>query len=240
MMHNNNKLRFILVLCSITLFIFFGNIIINMAFFTSSSLIAKENDDNKKGKKVKQTKNNKDKDKVVKEKDSSVTSDKESENKKTKKNKLVKKNSKKDKTTDNNTSETALQGEPEVVTLMNKPVANIQDAMKSIIYFVSPEMGESDIKVISDILIKKRIIDKENVKNINSPISKGLLASMIMKSKNWGGGIWYSILGGERYAYKELVNIGIFSKEGNQYQNISGIELLGIISKVDDYTNENM
>jgi len=124
---------------------------------------------------------------------------------------------------------------PFVYKLLQVKKATVGDAIKLVVFMVDPMQAKNDPKVIAKFLVDKGVVDDDDVTNLGEPITKGLLADMIMRAKDWSGGLFYTIFGGGRYAYRELVFRGIMHKGGSPYQKLTGKELIGIISKASSY-----
>jgi hypothetical protein len=78
-------------------------------------------------------------------------------------------------------------------------------------------------------LISRGIV--QDTTPLGSVLRRGELASMIMRVKNWGGGFMYSVFGGKRYAWRELVFRRVMPGGGSEYSTVSGDELLLVIGR---------
>ena len=121
--------------------------------------------------------------------------------------------------------------------LAEKKVAAKSDA----ILLISMMTGKETFNVNTAVnhLIQKKIIKKSKNMKKNAPLTKGCLALLIMRAKNYGGGLFYSLIGGGRYAFRELVYRGVMRASGSENHILSGGELIGIISKVTGTTKVN-
>jgi len=112
--------------------------------------------------------------------------------------------------------------------LSDKKQASLEDG----VILVSMLAGNKSINFAAAraYLILKKVIAK-NIKG-SERLTMGSLATMIMKTKKMGGGLFFSILGGGRYAYRELV-FRRFMRPGRcAAHSVSGGELLAIITRV--------
>ncbi|MEW5816897.1 MAG: hypothetical protein AB1798_16060 [Spirochaetota bacterium] len=69
-------------------------------------------------------------------------------------------------------------------------------------------------------------------RTVDSPITLGEYAFIIMKAYNMKGGLFYSIFPGSRYASKELAFKGYITGNSSWLRKISGEELLRILGRV--------
>ncbi len=119
---------------------------------------------------------------------------------------------------------------PQIYTIMLKNLATVEDGLKMVVYLVEPTKANNTPKEIANLLVSKGVVDKDDVNNLNEPLTKGLLSDMILRAKGWGGGFMYGIFGGSRYAFRELVYRNIYPRENtSNYQHMSGAELIGTI-----------
>lgn len=75
------------------------------------------------------------------------------------------------------------------------------------------------------------------LKNITNSgkITLGQTSLLLMNALNINGGIMFSLLKNERYAYKELVYKGILNQDDNLNRNVSGVEFLIILGDTLEY-----
>lgn len=118
------------------------------------------------------------------------------------------------------------------IDLANKEYASVADGLQMIAYLADLDGAilQGGSSAILAELQSRGIVEEEEVQ-INEELTKGFLANMIMKTLDLGGGMWYSITGADRYAYRELVFKGIITSVGSEYQGMSGGELIAIISR---------
>jgi hypothetical protein len=64
-------------------------------------------------------------------------------------------------------------------------------------------------------------------------------ALLVMKAFGTKGGLWYTLFGTQRYAYREMVYRGLIQGRSDPDMKVSGIRLLQIIGRVLNYTGEN-
>ncbi len=63
----------------------------------------------------------------------------------------------------------------------------------------------------------------------DSPVTAGALSLLIMQAFDIPGGIFYSLFHGKRYAYREMVYLGLITKRGGPYRKLSGEEVLRVL-----------
>ncbi len=90
-------------------------------------------------------------------------------------------------------------------------------------------------------LVEKGIVMKNDtvVKYPKRFLTKGSLAKMILKGLNINGGLFNSLIGGSKYAYREAVHYHIFPKGGSAFQKITGRELVAVINRASKYNKED-
>ena len=66
-------------------------------------------------------------------------------------------------------------------------------------------------------------------------VSLGEYSYMVMKAFDLRGGIMYSILGGKRYAARELAFLGFLETDTSPYRTLSGEEAVRILSRILDW-----
>lgn len=122
-----------------------------------------------------------------------------------------------------------------ILLLLNKKYVQKSDGIRMIAKVIYPKKKAS-VKKLAEFLISQSVLKKDDVQNLDIPMSKGFLAKMIMGSLKLKGGVGYSIFGGERYAFRECQFLGFFkSKRGNNYQYLSGSAFLGVMKRVEEH-----
>lgn len=114
-----------------------------------------------------------------------------------------------------------------VRSLATKETATMGDGMVLVAMMLGSK--STDAGKARSYLLTRKIVD-QNAKTGDS-LTKGNLALMIMRAKKWGGGIFYSIFGSGRYAYRELVFRRIMQPAGGDAMSLSGGEALAIVSR---------
>lgn len=91
-------------------------------------------------------------------------------------------------------------------------------------------------EIIDESIEPSGVIDELNNLNWNfkdieegKKVTLGETSLLIMNALKLKGGIMFSLLPNERYAYKELVFKGILKPEEDLKRNVSGIELLDLV-----------
>jgi len=118
------------------------------------------------------------------------------------------------------------QGAAANLALAEKQRVTVDD---SLIYVALLAGQELDPEAARTFLISRGII--QNTTPLGNVLRRGELASMIMRVKNWGGGLMYSVFGGKRYAWRELVFRRVMPGGGSEYSPVSGDELLLVIGR---------
>ncbi len=74
----------------------------------------------------------------------------------------------------------------------------------------------------------------------NSPLTRGMLAFMLVRSLGIEGGVTMQVFGAsQRYALRECNKLGIIEK-GSQYSPVSGREFLSILRKAGEYAKTSL
>lgn len=97
------------------------------------------------------------------------------------------------------------------------------------------ETTEPDSAVAELYRLDWRFKEKEGKK-----ATLGEASLLIMNALNLKGGIMYSLLPVERYAYKELVFKGLLKPEEDLKRNLSGVELLTLVGEALKLKEENI
>ena len=63
----------------------------------------------------------------------------------------------------------------------------------------------------------------------DSPVTAGALSLLVMRAFDIPGGIFYRLFPGKRYAYREMVYLGLISKKGGPYRKLTGEEVLRVL-----------
>lgn len=79
-------------------------------------------------------------------------------------------------------------------------------------------------------LQKKGIIKGQY--DANKPLTLGTLALLVMRTKGYKGGLFWTIFGSPRYAHRELVYKKILPASESEYAKVSGGLLLAVIARV--------
>jgi len=101
---------------------------------------------------------------------------------------------------------------------------------ESLIYVALLAGRETDnLEAARSFLISRGII--QDTTSLGAVLRRGELASMVMRVKGWGGGLMYSVFGGKRYAWRELVFRRVMPGGGSEYSPVSGDELLLVVGR---------
>lgn len=118
-----------------------------------------------------------------------------------------------------------------VVALADKSRATLADAVPYIAQLAGQDAaGQAGA---AKYLVDRGILaaDAADAAALDRPLRRGMLARLIMQARGWGGGIMYSIFGGGRYAWRELVYRRVMPAGGSEYSPVSGGELLAVIGR---------
>lgn len=114
-----------------------------------------------------------------------------------------------------------------LMALSEKPSVRVGEALEQIVLLAGGE--PRDAKAALTYLAGKGIVRADI--SLDAVLTRGCLASMVMKTRGWGGGIMYSIFGGGRYAWRELVYRNVMQAGGSEHSPVSGGELLAVIGR---------
>ena len=114
-----------------------------------------------------------------------------------------------------------------VRVLGEKKSATVADGVRLVAMLAGYTGGENGAQAY---LLKKGILQKAVTET--GLLSKGCLSLMIMRAKNYKGGLFYSLFKSGRYAYRELVYKGFLPAGGSEHGRVSGGLLLAVIAKV--------
>lgn len=119
------------------------------------------------------------------------------------------------------------EGMDSLMTLADKSAVTVGEALEQIVLLAGSE--PRDAQAALGFLASKGIVAPDI--SLKAVLTRGCLASMVMKARGWGGGIMYSIFGGGRYAWRELVYRNIMPSGGSEHSTVSGGELLAVIGR---------
>ncbi|HPH02902.1 MAG TPA: hypothetical protein PK297_08095 [Spirochaetota bacterium] len=127
----------------------------------------------------------------------------------------------------NAATNTRPEGMDGLMALSEKSTVRIGEALEQIALLAGSE--PRDAQAALSFLAGKGIVSTDIA--LDAVLTRGCLAAMIMKTKGWGGGIMYSIFGGGRYAWRELVYRNVMQAGGSEHSPVSGGELLAVIGR---------
>lgn len=111
--------------------------------------------------------------------------------------------------------------------------AEFADACRVIKTLLDHTDQEESFSSVRKNLIEKKVIPSDWTYTRTSPVTKGMVSSMLCNALNIKGGITMRILGNtQRYALRECVWIGIVL-EGTVDEYVSGGELLAIFARAE-------
>lgn len=114
-----------------------------------------------------------------------------------------------------------------LVNLADKPAVTVGEALEQVALLAGS--GPVRARAALEFLAAKGVVPADI--STEAVLSRGSLALMVMKAKGWSGGVMYSIFGGTRYAWRELVYRKIMPSGGSEYSTVSGGELLSVIGR---------
>jgi hypothetical protein len=74
---------------------------------------------------------------------------------------------------------------------------------------------------------------KDNDYKADTPLRRGMIANMVARHLKLGDSLFYNIFGTERYAFRACIAARLMEAEGSEWDDISGEELLEIMSSVE-------
>lgn len=120
--------------------------------------------------------------------------------------------------------------------LQEKKIATFEDAVLSFCYLYELNISENFDDNINNLKTNIKTLPKKYSKDKKLTIGDfSLLACQYLKIKS---GIFYLITKSGRYASRELMILDIIPANISELDEISGIELIRLIQKVDDYANK--
>jgi len=99
--------------------------------------------------------------------------------------------------------------------------------------------GEDPAKTYAErvkLAVEKDLLPEGFNEPLNATMTRGTLAYALAKYLDVKGGVMMSLTGGSaRYATRELTYMGLLPEDSTVNQSISGLDFVGVISKVQDF-----
>jgi hypothetical protein len=122
--------------------------------------------------------------------------------------------------------------------MMEKKEATLADGCRAVYYFSGGDENEQDIDKIVAYLLKMKYIKKSYPNKLDRRFRRGQFAYMLCRVLDIKGGLTMRIIGTtERYALRELIYMDMMPRV-NQAKYVSGIEILGVLSRAERYRSE--
>lgn len=114
-----------------------------------------------------------------------------------------------------------------IMALSDKPEVTVGEALVQLTLLAGGQ--ETTAEAARAFLAGKGIVEADLALDVR--LSRGCLALIVMKTRGWGGGLMYSLVGGSRYAWRELIYRKIMPTGGSEHSKVSGGELLAVIGR---------
>ena len=112
------------------------------------------------------------------------------------------------------------------------------DACRAIYYFVGGDENEKNMDTIFADLLERKLIKKSYQRKADGRLTRGQCAYMLCKALGIRGGLTMTVVGtSERYALRECIFLELMP-DVNQGKYVTGLELLGVLSRAEKYRME--
>lgn len=119
--------------------------------------------------------------------------------------------------------------------LAERPLASNDEAATAIMLFAEGKVAGKTYEERITALMEKGLYPKGFSRPADEAVTRGTIAYALCKVLKIRGGLTMALTGtSERYATRELMDVGVFPISSPQ-QTFSGTELVGVISKAEDY-----
>jgi hypothetical protein len=120
-------------------------------------------------------------------------------------------------------------------TIADRPVCSNDDAFHLLIQYVNKTDPCETYQERVDWLRSRQMLPADFDRPADEASSRGNLAVAISRALRVRGGVMFSLLPTSgRYATRELVARGIYPPGSSPHQTYSGLELLGVLAKMED------
>ena len=122
-------------------------------------------------------------------------------------------------------------------TVVNKQAVTFHDGLQGVILLCVGRRPDMSYKACLNYMTEKQVAPPDWGTRYaeNSPLTRGMLAHMLVRALGITGGVTMQVFGtSQRYALRECNKLGIIEK-GSQYSRVSGREFLSILRKADEH-----
>lgn len=123
--------------------------------------------------------------------------------------------------------------------LTERPLASHDEAFHAVLLMLDGADGSADYAGRVDALRGRGLLPEGFDRPADEGITRGVLAAVLARSLGIDGGVMMRLSGAHpRYADREMQYVGLYPR-GSPNQTLSGIELVGILARAEDWKRDN-
>lgn len=119
----------------------------------------------------------------------------------------------------------------------NQPFVTAETGYRAAYAMAQGEMFDGDFVALEQALVEREIASANWDLAAGDPLRRGQVGYLVCRAAGIKTGVNWNLLGSERYAYRELMYLGI-AHEAGEYSLMSGGEFQGVLVATEEYLAE--